>query len=75
MAAHRDQRLEEVLDARAEIRSLRKRVTQTKEAWQEAKGELAAASDRLENALTDIEQRQGRLFGDDDQAEPKSRAS
>ena len=72
MAAHRDQRLEEVLDARAEIRSLRKRVTETKAAWQTAKSELSDASDRLENVLTEIEQKQGRLFrDDDDQAEAR----
>ena len=69
--AHRDQRLIEILDARAEIRSLRKRVTETKAAWQTAKGELRDASDRLENVLTEIEQKQGRLFGDDDQAEAR----
>jgi chromosome segregation ATPase len=58
--AHREQ-LDDVLDARAEIRQLRKRVNETKAAWNEAKSELSAASTRLEDVLTEIEQKQGRL--------------
>lgn len=58
--AHRDQ-LDDVLDARAEMRTLRKRVTETRAAWTLARTELNEASSRLEDVLTEIEQRQGRL--------------
>ena len=70
MASHQ---LDEVLDARAQIRELRKRVIETKAAWNEAKSELSAASDRLEGVLTELEQKQGRLPFDPDATPPSKR--
>jgi chromosome segregation ATPase len=70
MAQHQDQ-LEDVLDARAEIRELRRKVTMAKAAWTEAKTELSAATQRVEDLLTEIETRQGRLPFPFPDAEPK----
>lgn len=58
--AHRDQ-LDDVLDARAQMRALRDKVKTTKAAWDDAKTELRDASERFESVLTEIEQKQGRL--------------
>ncbi len=53
--------IDDVIDAHAQIRFLRKRVQETKAEWADAKTELATASARLETVLTEIEQQQGRL--------------
>jgi hypothetical protein len=62
--------IDDLLDARAELRRLRKQVAACRLALRASKEQLATATDRLEDILTELEQRQGRLpFGDDAQAD------
>jgi hypothetical protein len=56
--------LDEILDARQEIRKLKKRVTGARRAWDEAKAELAACEGSLEALYVEIEERKGRRKGD-----------
>ena len=69
----REPGLDEMLDARAEVRRLKKKVQQSRQAFNEARSELSAASDRLENAITEIEQQQGRLFDSDEEGKSARR--
>lgn len=63
--------LEEMLDAREQERRLRKVVRESRAAWEQAKLDLSEAHERVENAIREIEQRQGRLpFGDPEETEP-----
>jgi hypothetical protein len=62
--------IDDVLDARAAVRQLRLEVTKRRQALAEVRDKLATASGRLEDLLTELEQKQGRLpFGDDAQAQ------
>jgi septal ring factor EnvC (AmiA/AmiB activator) len=63
--------IDDLLDARAEVRRLRKQVTDQRLALRASKDKLTAALDRLEDNLTQLEQQQGRLPFGDDAAEPK----
>jgi chromosome segregation ATPase len=65
--------LDDLMDTRAEIRKLRKRVDATRSAYSEAKSELAAATSRAEEILVQIEHHQGRLSFPDETppAKPK----
>jgi hypothetical protein len=85
MASHRTQ-LDDVLDARAEIRKLRARVSETKAALYQATSELAekAAHDQAkrdlaekvssaEEVLVQAELKQGRLPFDPSAGSPKSK--
>ncbi len=67
------EQLDDLLDTRAEIRRLRKAVEQTKAAYAQAKGELASATERAEEVLTEIEQKQGRLPFDAEGEKPAKR--
>ena len=67
MLVDQDQ-LEELLDKRAEIRRLRQDVLKKRVALRESKTRLAALVDGLEDVLTEIEQRQGRLPFDEAEA-------
>jgi hypothetical protein len=58
--AKRDE-LDDVLDARVEIRRLKKVVADCGVALASAKGDLKAANERSESLLVEIEVRQGRL--------------
>ena len=53
--------LEELLQARQEIRRARKTVKETRAAYSAARSELGQATARAEKVLTEIEQRQGVL--------------
>ena len=53
--------LDEVLDARAEIRRLRKEEAASRAAFVEAKRARAEAETRFESVMSDIESKQGRL--------------
>lgn len=55
------EQLDDLLDARAEIRRLRQDVLKKRLALREAKAKLSTATDKIEDTLTEIEQRQGRL--------------
>ena len=68
--ASKDQ-LEDVLDARAEIRTLRNRVNTTKADYLDAKMAPSAAAERLEGVLTELEQKKGRLPLDGGPGGPK----
>jgi hypothetical protein len=58
--------IDDLLDARATIRQLRLELAKRRLAYLECKERLATASERLEDVLTEFEQKQGRLpFGDD----------
>ena len=59
------EQLDELLDARAKIRMLRKELTKRRIAVKEIKDKLETISTRFEDVLTEIEVRQGRLqFGE-----------
>jgi hypothetical protein len=60
MNAQREQ-LDDLLDARAEIRMLRTELTKRRAAVAEIKGKLASLTTRFEDVLTEIEVKQGRL--------------
>lgn len=60
--------LDELLDKRAEIRRLRQEVLKRRLALRETKAKLEAMTDGLEDVLTEIEQRQGRLPFDEAEA-------
>lgn len=69
MSTDNQQQLDDLFDARAEIRRLTKAVDATKAAAAEAKSELAAAKARSEEILVQLEHKQGRLaFDKDEQA-------
>lgn len=53
--------IDELLDTRAEIRTLRKELLKRRIEFQTCKSKLSKAVDRLEDVLTELEQRQGRL--------------
>jgi hypothetical protein len=58
--------VDDLLDARSEVRRLRKLVLQQRIALKQAKESLAGALERVETCFDELEQRQGRLpFGDD----------
>jgi chromosome segregation ATPase len=68
--------IDDLLDARASVRQLRRELANRRLALREVKEKLATATDRLEDLLTELEQRQGRLpFADDAQAEAPSNGS
>jgi DNA repair exonuclease SbcCD ATPase subunit len=71
----KEQGLDDMLDARREIRRLKKEVAAKRAEFNEARSQLAAANDRLEKVLVEIEQKQGVMdFGEDDaeaSAKPK----
>jgi predicted nucleic acid-binding Zn-ribbon protein len=60
--------LEELLDSRANIRALEKELLKRRLALRETKTKLSAARDKIEDTLTEIEQRQGRLPFDEAEA-------
>jgi hypothetical protein len=70
--ANREQ-LNDLFDTRAEVRRLQKVVKDTRAAASEARSELAAASSRAEGILTEMEQKQGRLAFEGDDAQPAKR--
>ena len=53
--------IDDLLDARGEIRRLSKIVADARDVWVGAKSELTAAKTKLEGVLDELEQRQGRL--------------
>jgi hypothetical protein len=53
--------VEDLLNARAEVRRLRKLMIDRRAQLRQTKLDLAAATDRLEDHLTELEQHQGRL--------------
>jgi hypothetical protein len=53
--------LDDLMDARAEIRDLTKLVASTKAAYDQARSDLAKKRSLAEEILVQIEQRQGRL--------------
>jgi len=61
--------LDDLLDARQEMRKWRTAVKQTREAYSAAKSQLSAATARAEEVLTQIEQKQGRLTFEPDSAD------
>lgn len=65
------EQLDDLMDERAKIRTLRRAVADTRSAYNQAKDDLAAASSRAEEILTQIEQKQGRLSFDADATPPK----
>jgi predicted nucleic acid-binding Zn-ribbon protein len=60
--------LEELLDARANIRALEKELLKRRIALRETKTKLSDARGKIEDTLTEIEQRQGRLPFDEAEA-------
>jgi hypothetical protein len=63
------EQLDDLFDARAEIRRLKKAVAETGAAYSEAKSDLKEASARSEEILVQLEHRQGRLqFGEEEVA-------
>jgi hypothetical protein len=69
--SHSADAVDDLLDARSEVRRLRKLVLQQRIALKQAKESLAGALERVETCFDELEQRQGRLpFPEaDDQAE------
>jgi hypothetical protein len=67
------QQLDDLFDARAEIRRLKKAVETTRAAYAEAKAELSAATARSEEILVQLEHRQGRLEFPEEEAAPKTK--
>ena len=66
------EQLDDLFDARAEIRRLKKAVAETGAAYSEAKSELKEASARSEEILVQLEHKQGRLeFPEDEAPAPK----
>jgi hypothetical protein len=67
--------IDDLLDARADVRALRKALTAKRIELADIRARLTTASDRLENLLTELEQQQGRLpFGADEPAEAPAKA-
>jgi hypothetical protein len=67
------EQLDDLMDARAEIRRLKKQVADTRAAFNAARSELADKSALAEEILTQMEQRQGRLPFDPAAGKPKSK--
>ena len=61
--------LDDLLDARQEVRNWRKTVKETREAYNTAKSQLSKATARAEEVLTQIEHKQGRLTFEPDSAD------
>jgi hypothetical protein len=67
--SHSADAVDDLLDARSEVRRLRKLVLQQRIALKQAKESLAGALERVETCFDELEQRQGRLpFLDADEA-------
>jgi hypothetical protein len=70
MSTANKQQLDDLFDARAEIRRLKKAVADTRAAFAEAKSELATATARSEEILVQMEHKQGRLEFPEEEAAP-----
>jgi hypothetical protein len=68
-----DPHLDDLFDTRQEIRRLQRLVKETRAAAAEAKSDLAEASKRAEGILTEMEQKQGRLPFEGDDAKPRKK--
>jgi hypothetical protein len=67
------EQLDDLMDARAEIRRLKQQVANTRAAFNDAKSALADKSALVEEILTQMEQKQGRLPFDPSAGKPKSK--
>src|SRR5258707_14549871 len=66
----RQLQIDDLLDARAEVRVLRKELLQRQEAFRAVRHRLMTATNRVEGLLTELEQQQGRLpFAEAEEAE------
>jgi hypothetical protein len=71
----RDQ-IDDLCDARAEVRALRVELDKRRLAFRDARAELRTATERLEDVLNQIEQGQGRLpFPEEQAAEARPAAA
>ncbi len=65
--------LDDALDARAEIRRLKKREKAAMAELSAARTERREAEQRFETVMSEIEHKQGRLFDPDEDDKPKGR--